>query len=117
MKRVLIVEDEALIALDLEGVLSEAGYESIGVAGTVQKALDLLQESMPDFAVLDANLHGESAAPVAEALIGRGIPFLGLSGYGRDQMPAPFAGSPLLSKPFARKDLISKIEGLCTVPG
>ena len=79
--RVLIVEDEAFIAMEMAEALTDAGCEIIGVAASVNKALAILNEKSCEAAVLDANLNGATTAPIAEALRARGIPFLVVSGY------------------------------------
>jgi CheY-like chemotaxis protein len=87
-KRVLIVEDEALVAMLLEEILGDCGCQLVGPVGTVPAALAAVQSERFDAAVLDVNLAGESAYPVAEVLDRRQIPFLFLSGYGQGAIPA-----------------------------
>jgi CheY-like chemotaxis protein len=84
-RRVLVVEDEPLIAMLLEDMLSDLEVTIAGVAESVPAALDLLQGlEEVDGAILDMNLRGRSVEPVAEALAKRGIPFVFASGYGAD---------------------------------
>ena len=85
--RVLVVEDELMIALDMCGKLEAMGYVPVGPAGTVDEALTLLEGERPDFALLDENLRGRPVTPVAEALLRRGIPFALISGYSRSHSP------------------------------
>ena len=112
MATVLIVEDEPLIAEMIEEHLREAGFEIAGVAGSVEKALAMVEACHFEVAVLDVNLRGRSAQPVAMALHARGTPFLFLSGYGRVYLPEDFLTAPLLSKPFLHKDLISAVRSV-----
>src|SRR5262245_64504158 len=86
-KRVLVVEDEFLIALDIAGVLEQAGIAVIGPAGTVGDALQALEGEVVHGALLDAHLAGEPVTRIADALKARGIPLPFLSGYGRQQLP------------------------------
>ena len=104
-KRVLIVEDDALLALDIADQMTDAGFEVVGPATSVAKALRLLAEAGCDAAVLDVNLGDETGAPVALELKARGTPFVVLSGYSSEQHPAAFQGAPFLSKP-ARMDVL-----------
>lgn len=110
MKRVLIIDDEVLIAFDIQWVLSQAGYEVSEIRTNVGDALESIAKSDFDIAILDANLNGESAEPVAAALARRGIPFVGLSGYSADQRPPSFTGVPFLAKPFLADDLIAELK-------
>ncbi len=110
--RVLIVEDEPLIAADIELVLAEDGHVIVATAATVEHALALAARETVDAVVLDANLAGKSAEPVAQFLIERKVPFVGISGYSHDQRPHSFASAPFLSKPFRPSLLISALSDL-----
>jgi DNA-binding response OmpR family regulator len=94
--RVLVVEDDALLALDIARQLADAGLE---VVASVAKALGLVGRIGCDVAVLDVNLGKETAEPVARELRARGTPFVVLSGYSSEQHPPGFRGAPVLSKP------------------
>lgn len=83
--RILVVDDEPVIAMELEYMLVEAGFTIAGVTGNLQTALSLVESGICDAAILDANLNGVSAAPIAAALAARCLPFLVLSGYAPDQ--------------------------------
>ena len=107
--RVLVVEDEFLIALDIAFVLEQAGLVVIGPAGTVVDALRAIESEEVHGALLDAHLGGEPVSRVAEALKGRGIPFAFVSGYGREQLPPEYKEAPLVRKPFASQDLLAAI--------
>jgi CheY-like chemotaxis protein len=108
--RILVVEDEFLIALDIAGVLEQAGLAVIGPAGNVGDALQAIEREEVHGALLDAHLAGEPVSRVADALQARGIPFAFVSGYGRDQLPAAHRGAPLVKKPFTGKDLLVAVS-------
>ena len=104
-KRILVVEDEVIVAMLIEDILTDGGASVVGPAGRVAKALDLLGQEAVDAALLDVNLAGEKTTPVAEELRRRGIPFAFATGYGAAGLPEGFAGQPLLPKPFQERDL------------
>lgn len=104
-KRILVVEDEMIVAMLIEDILTDAGATVVGPAARVSRALDLLQTEPVDAALLDVNLAGEMTTPVAEELRRRGIPFAFATGYGVAGVPEGFAGQPLLQKPFQEHDL------------
>ena len=87
-RRILVVEDEFLIAMELEQTLRHAGYEIVGPAPNVRAALALLREERPDAAVLDVNVTGERVTPVAEVLRAMIVPFILASGYGAADLQA-----------------------------
>jgi CheY-like chemotaxis protein len=103
--RVLVVEDEMLVAAMLEGMIADLGHELAGSAARLDQALALARSETFDFAVLDVNLDGEEIYPVAEALAARGIPFAFCTGYGPRRLPAPHRSRPILHKPFQQRDL------------
>jgi DNA-binding response OmpR family regulator len=86
--RILIVEDEFLIAMELDITLTSAGYQVLGPARNVSAALGLLRTERPDAAVLDVNLAGEWVTPVAEVLRAMFVPFILASGYGAADLQA-----------------------------
>ena len=115
-RRILVVEDEMLVAMSIEDTLVDAGGEVVGPAPTVGRALGLLQdEARIDAVVLDMNLQGHSGLPVADACGERSIPFLILSGYGDAALSGTHHAAPILSKPFASavpvKALTTLLEG------
>ncbi len=100
-KRVLIVEDEALIALALMNAIRDMGCVVVGPASTVGAALDLARQNPPDLAVLDVNLAGAGSAPVAEALRSIGVPFVYCTGYAEQALQiAPELRAAMLTKPI-----------------
>lgn len=99
-KTVLMVEDECMIALDLQLMLEEQGWEVMGPVGTVKDALSILSEKLPSVALLDVNLGDELITPVAEFLHARSVPFALASAY---EKPEQFGGSVLAGVPNAGK--------------
>ena len=97
--RILIIEDEPLIALDVKEMLEDAGFEIVGLASTLDQALSLIRSEFFEAAIVDANLAGISANPAAMALIARGLPYLVLSGYSIEQQPAALQTAPFVAKP------------------
>jgi two-component SAPR family response regulator len=98
-RRVLIVEDEYLLAIDLAEQFGEIGVEVIGPAGTLDDAITLLNNEEIDGAVLDINLRGEKVYPVADILKARAVPFVFTSGYASDLEPHAYAAIPHCIKP------------------
>lgn len=110
-KRAMIVEDEAIIAMDLEVIVRDLGYEIFGVHGSVAEALTATETDIPDFAILDANLHGESSLPVAKRLHAQGVPLIFATGYkSMSDLPASMEAVPKLTKPVRGKVLAAAIE-------
>jgi len=97
--RVLLVEDQFIIAFELERTLTAAGCEVVGPIGRLQPALEMATTAQLDFAVLDVNLFGERVFPVAAMLQSRGIPFLLTTGYGEAGVPAG-EDWQVVSKPY-----------------
>lgn len=98
--RVLVVEDESLIAMLVEDGLETLGYEVVGPVGTVDAALRIVEQTPFDLALLDINLGGKQSFPIAEALESRGIPYVFLTGYDRSSLPLAFQHRFGLQKPF-----------------
>ncbi|WP_042246912.1 response regulator [Paracoccus sp. PAMC 22219] len=105
MARVLIVEDEMLVAMLLEDMLVDLGHEPVGPVMRVDAALQAVAEETFDMAVLDINLAGKVSFPVAEKLASLGIPFMFASGYGKAGLIAAFSDFPVLQKPYDLNDL------------
>lgn len=104
-RRVLVIEDEMMIAMLLEDMLADLGHQVVGVAGRLDVALELARDADADLAILDVDLGGESSFPVAEVLTSRGLPFLFATGYGSGGVMQPFINTPTLTKPFEMNDL------------
>jgi CheY-like chemotaxis protein len=100
MLRILLLDDEPLITMLLEDILAQLGYEMVGPAHTVPIALDLIETSPPDAAILDMNLGKELSYPAADALRVRGIPFMFLTGYVSPGIDARFHNELIMAKPF-----------------
>lgn len=113
--RVLVLEDDLLIAMDIESMLERLGCIVLGPAPTVARALGLLARERLDFAILDVNLGRERSTPVAQALLTRGVPFALATGYDPGQLTEPvFRGVQHLGKPIDFSRLAETIEGLAT---
>jgi len=108
--RVLVVEDEALIAIDIAQHLIDAGFRVVGPATSVAKALELIAKNGCDVAVLDFNLRSETAEPIAHELQGRGTPFIFLSGISRERLPASIGNATLLAKPAHSAMLVAALH-------
>ena len=98
--KVLLVEDEMLIAMHIEDMLAELGFEVVGPAMRLRKALEIAREESFDFAVLDVNLANERSFPVADVLRERGIPFIFATGYGSAGLADDYKGTITLQKPL-----------------
>lgn len=110
--RVLLVEDEPLVALDLQYELEDAGATVVAVARTVSEALETIRLHQVDIALLDGNLKGEPVDEVAALLTERGVQFCFVSGYGREHLPEGYDAAPLIEKPFRPDMLRSILTGL-----
>ena len=111
--RVIVVEDEALVALMMEDLLADLGCEVVASFGAVDAALDWLngQEQAPDGALLDINLGGKLVFPLAEALQTRHAPFAFATGYGNMKLDDRFAGVAVLTKPINPVRLREVVRG------
>ena len=101
--RILVVEDELLIAMDIEAMLLDLDCEPVGPASTIENAIETIRgDDALDGVLLDMNLHGETVEPIAEELVRKGIAFVLVTGYARrdDEVPS-MRDAPRLSKPFA----------------
>ena len=107
--RILIVEDDPMLALDLEELIVDAGFK-IAVAGKLEKTLALIESGGFDAAIVDANLAGVSASPLASAMTARGLPFIVLSGYSTEQLQGAFPGALFLQKPCRPAQLIQALN-------
>jgi len=97
---VLVVEDEAIVSFMVEDMLKECGIAVVLHASRLAEAYAILQDRRPDAAVLDVNLSGELAYPLAERLEADGIPFVFATGYGLDGIPPQWRARPVIQKPF-----------------
>jgi PAS domain S-box-containing protein len=108
--RVLVVEDEPVIAAGIAAMLGPAGFEVIGPAGGIREALSLLEHEGCDIAVLDVILGSETSESVARELIRSGTPFVIISGYSREQLPEFFRAAPFIHKPLQADSLQAEIK-------
>jgi len=108
---VLIVEDDPIIALDFEDTLLGFGVKTIRTASNVARALQMIAERAPDFALLDVGLVREKSFAIAERLDALKIPFVFVTGYGADvKLPAALADRPRLSKPYSTQALLAALR-------
>ena len=105
-RRVLVIEDETLILMMIEVMLSDLGCESITAAATINKALALIDAQAFDTAMLDKNMNGNSSHPVAEALIAHGVPFVYCTGNNSHKLMDVSPDQPVLKKPFKYDQLV-----------
>ncbi|GLQ21158.1 response regulator [Algimonas porphyrae] len=109
-KRVIIVEDDALIALDIEDILLGAGLDVIGCFHTVSAAMDQIDRDVPDLALLDYNLGSETSIPIAERLKELNVPFLFISGQTQRVVLSDMKTThKVIGKPFQPKRLVSEV--------
>lgn len=105
-RNILVVEDDYFLADQLREHLEDEGAKCVGPAPSVERALVLAGEPALEAAILDINLRGERAYGVADELSARGIPFIFVTGYDREELPPRFADAPICSKPFLWSRLI-----------
>lgn len=110
--RLLVVEDEAIIAMDIAERLTDCGAAHAATASSEEEALRLIGNERFDAALLDANLHGRPVDAIAVALTQRQIPFVFVTGYGREGLPDAFRHAALLAKPFGDRQLADAVAGL-----
>lgn len=109
-KTVLIIEDEPLVAMLLEQMVREAGFETLPVPNNPAEAQESSSNGMADVAILDANLWGQSCRPYVDSLNSRGIPFILASGYSPGDLREQYGNIKLLSKPFEFEELREALE-------
>lgn len=118
-RRVLVVEDESLVAMLLETILEDMGCIPVGPAGTVEEGLAMVADPAPlDGALLDVNVAGRQVFPVAGALKARGVPFVFSTGYGESGLPDEWRGHPTVQKPFTEatiRNALMRAMGVETV--
>ena len=108
-RRILVVEDEYFIAVDIKEKLEAAGAVVVGPVATIGKALSLLETETPDGAILDLNLGGEMAFRLADAFKERAIPFVLATGYGRTDIPPRFADMAAFEKPINATEIAAAL--------
>ena len=110
--RILVVEDDSLLAETLCDLMQEAGCEPVGPAATVDAALCLIDHARIDVAILDIRLVREMSYPVAHALRKQGIPLLFLKSYQQGDLPDDFEDAILVEKPFSSPRLVETVRRL-----
>ena len=108
--RILLVEDEPLVAMAIEDSLEAQNVGIVGPASTVAEALALIDKGGIDAALLDVTLRGERVDMVADALAARGIPFVFTTGHGASGLPKAHQDRPILSKPFRESEMTDAID-------
>lgn len=110
--RVLVVEDEQLIAMMTEDMLEEIGCRVVATAHSLSSAVELAQSVEMDLAVLDVNLKGQESYPVADQLRKQGVPVIFLTGFGERGIAERFKEVPVLTKPFTQDALREMVMSL-----
>jgi CheY-like chemotaxis protein len=108
-RKVLVVEDEMMIAMLIEDMLDEFGCKLVGPATSVPRALDIIGKEQVEIAVLDLNLDGQDTYAIADALQLKNVPFIFATGYGSTGLRQEYGNRPLLQKPFQARDLESAL--------
>lgn len=111
--KILVVEDEALIAMELGERLADLGYDVLGPAMTLEEADKLVAGATPDAALLDANLNGKSSADLGAKLAGMGVPVAFCTGYDViKNLPTSLTNAPILTKPISEDALVNAVKSL-----
>lgn len=111
-RRILVVEDEMLVLLNVEDMLADLGCTSVSVAATVDQALALIAAQTFDAAMVDVNLNGRKSYLVADALAARGVPFVFSTGYSGESLDDGHRDRPVLGKPYREVDLVEVLKRL-----
>ncbi|NMG39561.1 response regulator [Chelativorans sp. ZYF759] len=108
---VLVVEDEALVALNLEDMLADLGCRVVGPVMRLAKAVEFFESSpLPDIAILDVNLGGEPVFGLAERISSKRVPIVFATGYGKAGLPQEWHRWPILQKPYTMDDVASSMK-------
>lgn len=113
---ILVLEDEAIVGLELEDEIAGAGGTAL-LVDRIDHALDLAVGSAIDGAILDVNVHGRESYPVADVLLRRGLPFIFATGYGDKLHPERFTAVPTVSKPYSLADIQQALIKASERPG
>ena len=111
--RVLVVEDEPLVGMEIEDAIGELGHDVVGPVAELHEALALASDGELCCAVLDINIRGGNSYPVVDLLRRRGVPILLMSGYDVQTLPERLRGEALLQKPFTYDQLDLELRNLC----
>ena len=112
-RRVLVVEDEPLVGMEIEDAIGDLGHEVVGPIAELHEALALAVGGELCCAVLDINIRGGNSYPVVDLLLRRGVPVLLMSGYDVETLPERLRGETLLQKPFTTDQLDLELRNLC----
>lgn len=113
--RILLVEDQPIIAMDVEYMLADHGVATVDTAATTAEALAFIEAARPDAAILDFNLRSGTSLPVAEQLLALNVPFIFTTGYGDGSMiPAAFSHIQMVTKPYDATILIETLTRAMT---
>jgi CheY-like chemotaxis protein len=107
--QVLVVEDESMVAMMIEDMLTDLGHQVVATSGNLSNASKLVLNANADLAILDVNLNGEETYPIAASLASRKIPFIFATGYGSSGIKSEWSGVPVLQKPFQARELAEAI--------
>lgn len=110
--RILIIEDEFLVSLEIAAVLTDAGFDVLEPAATVESALRAIGTEPVDAVILDRNLGGRDVHEITARLEEQKIPFAFLTGYGQETVPEQFQDVPFIAKPFNDRQLIASIQSM-----
>jgi CheY-like chemotaxis protein len=108
--RVMIVEDEFIIADEIAMIVEGAGHAVLGPVASVDDAATMLVSDRPDFAIIDANLRGQSSSPLARSLAGMEIPFCVCTGYRIDDLKPTFGDVAVIQKPVRDRALLTVLD-------
>lgn len=114
-RRILVVEDEMLVLMDIQDMLADLGCTAVVAVATVTQALQSISLAPPDAALLDLNLDGDRSYDVADALSEHHVPFAFATGYGAHGMRLQDTKRPLLVKPYQASDLARTLAGLLEI--
>jgi CheY-like chemotaxis protein len=112
MQRILVVEDEFLVAIHIGSILEDDGLQVVGPVGSLREAINLASNETLDGALLDINIVGGRVDDVADILARRHVPFMFLTAYGRDHLPKNFSDATLVAKPFCARNLLEHVHNI-----
>lgn len=111
--RILVVEDEPILAFDIESTLEDMGCETVGPVGRLSDAVALIEKEQFDCAILDVNISGDHITSLAESLLDRGLPILLATGYDEFALSERLVKLPRLHKPYTSDELTTEVRRLC----
>lgn len=111
--RILVVEDEMMVAMLMEDMLQDLGHLPVGPAARLEAGIALASNEVLDLGILDVNLAGVKSFPIADLLAARGIPVIFATGYGRNGLDDLYPGVPVIAKPFSMTNLQRAIGTVC----